>query len=64
MVEKAHLHAALAKELVSGPEGHLDHGAELRELLGGVGLDVGNALKVRCGSQLSPGRTERQGERG
>jgi len=40
------LHTALAEELVSGPEGDLDDRAELGELLGGVGLDVGDALKV------------------
>jgi len=40
------LHSALAEELVSGSEGHLDDSSELGELLGGVGLDVGNALEV------------------
>jgi hypothetical protein len=40
------LHTALTEELVSGSEGNLNDGTELGELLGSVGLDVGNALEV------------------
>lgn len=40
------LHTALAEELVSGSERDLDNSTELGELLGGVGLDVGDSLKV------------------
>jgi hypothetical protein len=40
------LHAALAQELVSRSEGDLDDGAKLGELLGGVGFDIGDTLKV------------------
>ena len=46
----AHLHTALTEELVSGPEGDLDDSAELGQFLGGVGLNVGNALEVGCTS--------------
>lgn len=44
--ESTYLHTALAQELVSGSEGDLDDGSKLGKLLGGVGLDVGNALEV------------------
>jgi len=40
------LHTAFTEELVSGSEWDLNNGSELGELLGSVGLDVGNTLKV------------------
>ncbi len=46
--ESAHLHAALAEELVSRAERHLDNSPKLGELLGGIGLDVGNSLEIGC----------------
>lgn len=44
-----HLHAALAEELVAWAERDLDHRTELGELLGRVGLNVGDALEVGWG---------------
>jgi hypothetical protein len=44
------LHTTFSEELVSGSERDLDDSTKLGELLGSVGLDVGNALKVGCGS--------------
>jgi hypothetical protein len=40
------LHTTFTEELVSGSEWDLDNSSELGELLGSVGLDVGNTLKV------------------
>jgi hypothetical protein len=40
------LHTAFTEELVSGSERDLDDSSELGELLGSVGLDVGNTLEV------------------
>ena len=40
------LHAVLAEELVASLERDLDDGSELGELLGGVVLNVGDALEV------------------
>jgi hypothetical protein len=42
----AHLHTTLAKELISGPEGHLDDSAELGQLLGCVGFNIRDTLEV------------------
>lgn len=44
MSGQTHLETVLAEELVAGLEGNLDDGAELSELLGGVALNVGDAL--------------------
>jgi hypothetical protein len=41
-----YLHTTLTEELISGPEGDLDDCAELGQLLGGVGLNVGDTLEV------------------
>lgn len=40
------LHTAFTEELVSGPERDLDNSTKLGELLGSVGLDVGDTLEV------------------
>ena len=47
-ITTAHLHATFPEELVSGPERHLDHRTKLGELFRRVGLDVSDALEVRC----------------
>jgi hypothetical protein len=42
------LDTALTEELVSVTEGNLNDGSELGELLGGIGLDIGDSLEVSC----------------
>jgi hypothetical protein len=44
----AYLNTTFTQELVSMPERDLDDGSQLGQLLGGVGLDVGDTLKVGC----------------
>lgn len=52
------LQTAFAQELVSGTEGDLDNTCELSKLLGGVGLDVGDALEQKLDNvQESPSKT-------
>lgn len=40
------LHTAFTEELVSGPKRDLDNSTKLRELLGSVGLNIGDTLEV------------------
>ena len=40
------LHTAFTEELISGPERDLDDSTKLRELLGSIGLNIGDTLKV------------------
>ena len=44
ITQKTYLQAALAQELVSRPERHLDDSAQLRQLLRRVVLDIRHAL--------------------
>lgn len=51
------LHTTFTEELVSGSERDLDDSSELGELLGSVGLDVGDTLEVGCiSAQVPSGR--------
>jgi len=48
----AHLDTTFAQELVSVPKGNLNDGSQLGQLLGGVGLDIGDTLKVGCRARV------------
>jgi hypothetical protein len=48
------LHTSLTEELVPGSEWDLDDGTKLGQLLGSVGLDIGNTLKVSYGLSAMP----------
>jgi len=41
-----HLNTTFSQELVSVSERNLDDGSQLGQLLGGVGLDISDTLKV------------------
>ncbi len=48
LVTSTHLHATLSHELVTSRERHLNDSSQFGQLLGSVGLDVGNTLEVGC----------------
>lgn len=64
---KTHLDTTFTQELVSMPERNLDDGSQLGQLLGGVGLDIGDTLKVGCrdtsqsGNRVSLSKAARSG---
>ena len=67
---KTHLDTTFTQELVSMPERNLDDGSQLGQLLGGVGLDIGDTLKVGCrdtsqsGNRVSLSKVARSGRLG